>query len=86
MPFLSKHVKDIMNPKSQGLCFTSHSELNPSFCFSNPFNQLSIEKEEKVLKDGCRPGVKRNDFNSHSGTLEGASNIPSFLHPSSRVT
>lgn len=85
MPFLSKHVKDIhqlMSPKSQGLCFTSHTQkLNPSFCFSNPF----IEKEEKVLKDGCRPGVKRN-FNSHSGTLEGASNMPSFLHPSSRVT
>lgn len=33
-----------------------------------------------MLKDGCRPGVKPNDFNSHPGALEGASNIPSFLH------
>lgn len=66
--------------------YITHSDLNLPFCFSNPFNQFSIEKEEKVLKDGCRPGVKPNDFNSHPGALEGASNMPSFLHPSSRVT
>ena len=107
MAFLSKHVKDIhqlMNLKSQGLCFTSHTtnswtlrvkvcvlhhtlRAKSVFLLLQPLQSILHWKgRESVKKDDCTPGVKRNDFNSHSGTLEGASNIPSFLHPSSRVT